>query len=163
MPSTDQLSSVESDRIGRPSPIVVLDTNVVMDWLVFEDPGAMAWVAAIQQRSVRWLAVESMRDELAHVLSRGIGASRQPDMTVVWEAWAAHCEFVLPANLCGPASRIRCTDPDDQKFVDLALGCGARWLVSRDRAVLKLTKRTRPLGLAILTPEQWVKELSQPD
>jgi hypothetical protein len=29
--------------------------------------------------------------------------------------------------------------------------------------VLKLAKRTRPLGLAILTPEQWVKELGQPD
>jgi len=55
---------------------------------------------------------------------------------------------------------MRCNDPDDQKFVDLALAYGARWLLSRDRAVLKLAKRCRTLGLQVLTPEQWLDSIS---
>jgi predicted nucleic acid-binding protein len=51
--------------------------------------------------------------------------------------------------------RLRCTDPDDQMFVDLALEAGARWLVSRDRAVLRLARPALPLGLAIVAPERW--------
>ena len=57
--------------------------------------------------------------------------------------------------LAGAATRLRCTDADDQKFIDLALGYGARWLLSRDRAVLKLARRAQPLGLAVMTPDAW--------
>jgi predicted nucleic acid-binding protein len=55
---------------------------------------------------------------------------------------------------------MRCTDTDDQKFIDLALAHGARWLLSRDRAVLKLGRRTRVLGLEVLTPEIWLGAFS---
>ena len=163
MASTDRRTSVEFDWNGHsPVPGVVLDTNVVMDWLVFRNPGSTAWIAAIEHRSVRWLASDAMRDELAHVLARGIGIAKQADLGAVWTAWAVHCTITPPPSLTGAATRIRCADPDDQKFVDLALGCGTRWLVSRDRAVLRLAKRTRALGLDILTPEQWIEELGRP-
>lgn len=163
MPFVDQSAVVESDRFdGAGAPGVVLDTNVVMDWLVFADPASASWTQAIYTKSVRWLASEPMREELAHVLARGVASSRRPDLRAIWEAWASHCEVVSAPSLTGEATRMRCTDPDDQKFVDLALGCSARWLVSRDRAVLKLARRTSGLGLAIVTPEQWVKALNGP-
>jgi len=63
--------------------------------------------------------------------------------------------------LSGAALRLRCTDRDDQMFIDLALACGARWLLSRDRAVLKLGKRARLLGLDILTPAVWAEQLDE--
>jgi predicted nucleic acid-binding protein len=50
---------------------------------------------------------------------------------------------------------LRCTDPDDQMFVDLAHAAGARWLVSRDRAVLRLARRAAAFGIAITAPEGW--------
>jgi predicted nucleic acid-binding protein len=53
-----------------------------------------------------------------------------------------------------PAS-LRCRDGDDQKFLDLAHFAGARWLISRDRALLDLAKRARHLGFEILTPALW--------
>ena len=56
----------------------------------------------------------------------------------------------------GDTTLPRCDDPDDQKFIELAAACGAKWLVSRDLAVLALRKRTAQAGLFwILTPEQW--------
>ena len=46
----------------------------------------------------------------------------------------------------------RCKDPDDQKFLELALRCGADFLVSKDNALLRLKGRTR-LPYAIVTPQ----------
>jgi predicted nucleic acid-binding protein len=50
---------------------------------------------------------------------------------------------------------LHCADPDDQMFVDLAHAAGARWLVSRDRAVLRLARRAAAFGIAIAAPEGW--------
>ena len=52
-----------------------------------------------------------------------------------------------------PLGSCRCTDPDDQKFIDLALHCGAQWLLSHDRAVLKVADQARRRGLLILPAE----------
>ncbi|WP_280153839.1 PIN domain-containing protein [Piscinibacter sp. XHJ-5] len=142
------------------APGVVLDTNAVLAWLVFRDPLCAAWARRFESGSVRWLASAPMRDELAHVLARGIAGARQPDVRALWQAWEGHVTLVEPVALSGTATRIRCTDPDDQKFVDLALAHRSRWLVSRDKAVLKLARRVRPLGLDVLTPDAWASSFS---
>jgi predicted nucleic acid-binding protein len=50
----------------------------------------------------------------------------------------------------------RCGDPDDQKFLELALASGARWLLSKDNELLKLDRRTRSAGLfSIRLPQLW--------
>ncbi|MNV98231.1 hypothetical protein D3C71_1934650 [compost metagenome] len=50
----------------------------------------------------------------------------------------------------------RCADPDDQKFLRLAYTSGARWLLSRDDALLVLARRTRREGwFEILAPDAW--------
>jgi predicted nucleic acid-binding protein len=138
-----------------PSVAVVLDTNVVLDWLVFGNPACNPLAQGLADRSVRWIATLAMRDELAHVLSRGVAAAWKPDPDEIWSAWNTHA-MEVPADVpAGAASRLRCTDADDQKFIDLALAHGARWLLSRDRAVLKLARRARAFDLAIVTPEVW--------
>ncbi|WP_310384090.1 putative toxin-antitoxin system toxin component, PIN family, partial [Roseateles sp.] len=57
-----------------------------------------------------------------------------------------------------PAIRLVCRDKDDQMFIDLALAEQAGFLISKDRAVLALAKRARRVGLAIMTPEAWIKQ-----
>jgi uncharacterized protein len=138
------------------APAVVLDTNAVLDWLVFRHPSCVHWADRLESRSVRWLTSTAMRDELRHVLARGVAVAWTPDPRALWATWDRHATAVEPLPLAGPATRMRCTDPDDQKFIDLALAHGARWLVSRDKAVLKLGRRVRPLGLQVVTPEDWV-------
>jgi predicted nucleic acid-binding protein len=134
---------------------VVIDTNVVLDWLVFRNPGCAPFVQALLAGRLRWLATSAMREELAHVLARGVAAAWNPDHGAVWAAWNEHAMEVPPIAPGGALSRLRCTDADDQKFIDLALGHPARWLLSRDRAVLKLARRSRAHGLDIVTPERW--------
>jgi len=52
----------------------------------------------------------------------------------------------------------RCSDPDDQKFIDLAGAVRAQGLVSKDRAVLKLRRRCAPL-FQVMTPAEAVRWL----
>jgi len=135
---------------------VVLDTNVVFDWLLFDHPDGQALDAALGRGELRWIATAAMRDEFTHVLARGALDRWQPDLVALGARWDRHCtELPTPASL-GPASGFRCTDPDDQKFVDLAAHHRGCLLLSRDRAVLKLARRLRQVGVSVVTPTAWV-------
>jgi predicted nucleic acid-binding protein len=133
---------------------IVLDSNVVLDWFAFGDPSVRAVAAAVTAGRVRWISTQAMHDELEHVLTRTqrpFNLGRWADVQAGWRRWAVAAE-VPPARLVVP---LRCSDPDDQKFIDLALHAGARTLLSRDRAVLKLAGRARRLGLTIQTAATW--------
>ncbi len=133
---------------------IVLDTNVVLDWFVFANPGMHAPADAIGNGQLRWLACAEMRAELAHVLAHAHLGGRTAAVEQVLTSFdALSMRQVLPARL--PLQRLRCSDDSDQMFVDLALGHGARWLLTRDRALLKLARKARPLGLHIVPPEAW--------
>ncbi len=54
-----------------------------------------------------------------------------------------------------------CSDPDDQKFLELALACGAAYLVTKDRALLELARRSdRALPFRIVTPGELERSLA---
>jgi predicted nucleic acid-binding protein len=133
----------------------VLDTNVVLDWLLFKDPAAAAIALAIEQRQVRWIATAAMRSELAEVLRRGLAAERNADPAALIAGWDAHAEMLAEPARLPAASALTCSDASDQKFLDLARAAGARWLLSRDRAVLKAARRAASLGITITVPERW--------
>lgn len=138
-------------------PIVVIDSQAVLDWWYFRDPVCQGWSAARAQGRWQWVASQAMRDELAHVLGRGFapGWSGATEPGAVLQAFDQLVEL-RPAPTLSLAQPLRCSDPDDQKFVDLAIGSGARWLVSRDRAVLKLAGRALSRhGLQIVRPVDW--------
>ncbi|MCE4558262.1 putative toxin-antitoxin system toxin component, PIN family [Pelomonas cellulosilytica] len=136
-------------------PGIVVDTQVVMDWLVFNDPRVQALGVALRAGAVRWWVAPAMRDEIRHVLGRGVAARYAPDIALVEAHFDAHAEAVEQAT---PSPRLVCRDPDDQKFIDLALARGAHWLVSRDKALLTLARRAAPRGLRITKPEHWSLE-----
>ena len=141
---------------NEPQPIV-LDTNVVLDVLLFADVRSAPLLAALRGgTSLRWMASPSMRVELAHVLTRPMLQPWQPDSDAVLRAYdqcVQPCD--APPPLPPARSALRCRDPDDQPFIDLALQCKARWLVTRDRDLLNLARPARRHGLAIVVPEAW--------
>lgn len=131
-----------------PLPLVV-DTNCVLDLWLFADPRVAALARWIRAGRARWLATRAMRAELERVL--GYAAivrqlrARQAAAADVLDAFDRWSQPVAPA----PAAQVRCSDGDDQMFVDLAL----RWragLCSRDHAVLALARRLRPAGVDVM-------------
>jgi predicted nucleic acid-binding protein len=136
-----------------PAHLVVLDTNALLDWLVFDHPACADWQARLAGGSLAWIATAAMHDEWQHVLSRGVGAAWQPTPERLEAAWTtlARLRPTDVVSLTVP----RCSDADDQKFIDLAIGAGACWLVTRDRALLKLRRRLLRFGVEALTPEDW--------
>ena len=119
---------------------LVLDTNIVLDLWVFRDAAVAGLGAAIANKEVEWLATGAMRDELAAVLSyEQIGArmdAANVSASVVLERFDAHA-VIVPAPV--PAAH-KCRDPDDQKFVDLAVAHEAT-LLSKDAQVLALRRK----------------------
>ncbi|MGE5199396.1 MAG: putative toxin-antitoxin system toxin component, PIN family [Rhodospirillaceae bacterium] len=139
------------------APAVVLDTNVVLDWLLFRDPHCTGLAALLERRHLRWHATPAMRLELASVLVR-------PAL----QRWLPNCERILSTfdqlahtgdsasdAAAGPVPLMRSRDPDDQKFIDLAVRVRARWLLSRDLALLRLARPAHVAGIEILTPARW--------
>ncbi len=139
---------------AKAGPAVVLDTNAVLDAWLFHNPCIRALTDAIEAGQVRWLACAPMREELDRAARFKSLAAWKPDsehLLTCLDRFAT----LLPTPSPSLLPRLRCADPDDQVFIDLALAANARWLVTHDRALLKLAKRAHPLGLLILPPAQW--------
>jgi len=132
----------------------VLDTNAALDWLVFGAPSMTAVAVAISGGHVRWLACASMRLELEHMLKHPSLARWQHDPAVALQIFDS-CAVHMPEPQLGADVRLRCTDPDDQVFIDLAIATPAHWLLTHDHALLKLAKRARRLGVQVLRPADW--------
>lgn len=132
---------------------LVIDTNVLLDWLVFGNAACALLAQGLADGRLQWFATSAMHDEMAHVLARGLGGRWSADEAAWHAAWERHAQVVAPP--LAPLHVPRCSDRDDQKFIDLAVGAGARWLLSRDRALLKLARRLRAYGVSVLTPEAW--------
>ena len=139
----------------------VLDTQAVLDWLVFKDADCAALAADFDRGNLRWVATPAMLGELDHVLDRGVASAWRPDRGAIRRAFERHGTLIeAPAVVARP---LRCTDPDDQMFIDLAQAVGARWLVSRDRALLALRRRAAARGIGVLRPADWPLRPGRPD
>lgn len=156
--ATQCLSSMSrTDGDPLTVPVAVLDTNVVLDWLVFQDTRVAALTSALTAGTLRAIATPAMRAELGHMLVSRQTQRWAPDATAalnLYDRWVR----MLPVNDSqglSPARRPRCTDVDDQVFVDLALAQGARWLLTHDRALLRMARRLQPYGVTVLTPMSW--------
>lgn len=149
------LEAAPSTQNARAEISVVLDTNVVLDLLLFKDSRVVALRQALTNQALRWVATERMLDELGQVLRRAALSSWGHDSKHLMAEAEQLCQRVPSCAETG--SRVpRCTDPDDQMFIDLAWRWPATLLFSRDRAVLRLARPARPHGLWIGTPERWM-------
>ena len=130
----------------------VIDTNIVLDLWLFEDPATIPLRAALQSGAISHLATASMRDELErgltypHLVKRMAKSSIQAqDILIRFD------EYLLAA---APAAKAACTckDPDDQKFIDLAVAHAVP-LLSKDNAILCMKKRLFQSGV-VLNPSE---------
>ncbi len=143
---TETFASAATRADTAQRPLWVLDTNIVLDVFLFANPAAQPLREALAQAHVRWISTEPMREELARVLGYPHIAKRMDfyqrsfeDLLRDYDTHSHQVEVAARAPL-------RCKDPDDQRFIDLALAHKAG-LLSKDHAVLCMAKRLRALGV----------------
>ena len=125
---------------------IVLDTNIVLDVFVFNDPAAEPLRQALARQELNWLATQPMREELARVLAYPKIARRlafhKLSADDVLTKFDQHARLVEVA----PKASVTCTDVDDQKFIDLAVQHQAL-LLSKDRDIISMKKRLLAQGI----------------
>jgi putative PIN family toxin of toxin-antitoxin system len=128
---------------------VVLDTNVVLSALLFEE-GHMAWLRhAWQEGRCLPLGSSATIRELARVLRYPKFELDENDRMELLGDYLPFVEL-LPEPPRAPAP-LTCRDPDDQKFLDLAAAASADFLVTGDGDLLALAPLA-PFG--ILRPSE---------
>jgi len=125
---------------------LVLDTNIVLDLLVFGDPQVQPVSEGLAAGELHWLATAPMREELARVLrypklAQRVAFHRGSEHAVLAD-FDRHARVVEPP----PKATVTCGDPDDQKFIDLAVAHRCT-LLSKDREVLRMRKRLERLAV----------------
>ncbi|MBN3788618.1 putative toxin-antitoxin system toxin component, PIN family [Burkholderia sp. Ac-20353] len=137
---------------------VVLDSNVWIDILVFDDPATRPIRAALERGTLVAMIDGRCRTELEHVLDYPQFQARAVDKAAALATVARLTRDVEPPPVDADAPPLpKCKDRDDQKFLELARAVQADWLVSKDRALLKLAKRTaRDFGFRIAQPAPFV-------
>ncbi len=144
---------------------VALDTNVWLDWLVFDDPLIQPLKAAVAAGRADIVIDDPCEDELIRVLAYPV--RKVVPEAAVQTARLAECRRltagfrIQDAGFSDPdparAPLPVCSDPDDQKFLELARNAGVDCLVTKDRALLVLARHKRlPPPFRILTPVQLV-------
>jgi putative PIN family toxin of toxin-antitoxin system len=125
---------------------LVLDTNIVLDLLVFADVHAQPLSARLAAGELDWISTAVMREELARVLAYPKLAERVAFHR--GEAARVLDDFDRQARLVdiAPKASVTCGDPDDQKFIDLAVAHRCA-LLSKDREVLRMRKRLASLDV----------------
>ena len=133
---------------------VVLDTNVLLDLLVFRDPASLHLASTAFSPAWHWIGSAATREELERVLRYlPIAARLQPlgnSHNEVLEQYDARVRQVEPAPRCAAI----CKDKDDQKFIDLAVAHSAV-LLSKDKAVLALQRKLKTLGVCAMRAEEF--------
>lgn len=139
------------------TPLVILDTNIVLDLFLFQDPRTAALRQALASGQLHWQATAHMRNELervltyAHIAAKLAFYERTPeDILAAFDQFAQIVE--APAN----KAPYTCKDADDQVFIDLACYLASQvreelresssasqgvQLISKDKAVLSMRKR----------------------
>lgn len=147
---------------------LVLDTNAVLDWLLFRDKGFGPISAVIESGAARVFASEACLEELRRVLRYpefGLEESRQAELLQRYRQCVCVVDVVenpMPADDADSSTLIpRCKDPDDQKFLELAARQAAV-LVTRDKLLLQLSRRAEKGGrFRILRPDLLVQRYLQ--
>ena len=125
--------------------ILILDTNVWLDWLLFGDPSVTALKAAVKDGRAEIFIDAACEAELVRVLAydlgkHSIGAEKQA-------ACIAECRRIAQKTIQDSdlvPDLPRCPDPKDQMFLEAAAAAKADYLVTKDRHLLDMARRRLP-------------------
>ena len=131
---------------------LVLDTNIWLDWLVFKDSSLLYLKKSVAEGKAVIVIDAACEAELERVLAYDL--ARHTLDAAGQAAALAECRRIakrIDAQLTEAERKLlpRCVDPDDQKFLELALAAQAAFLISKDHKLLELARRTRQFRILV--------------
>jgi len=127
---------------------VVLDTNVFISGIFFSGPPYEV-LEAWQDNRIRIVASPAILEEYQRVAETLSAKYSGIDIGKIIDLVIAHAELVLPERL----KESVCEDPHDDKFLECAVSGKAKFIISGDKHLLRVSGYQ---GIKILTPRQFM-------
>lgn len=128
----------------------IVDTNVLMSGIFWSGTPSKI-LDAWQQKKLKMIISPDILEEytrVGHILAKkylGI------DIVPIIELVTIHSELFVPVSLPKPVSR----DPDDDKFIALAIAANCKIIVSGDKDLLDIDHYD---GVVVIKPGDFVKQ-----
>ena len=145
----------------------VLDTNVVLDWLLFDHVSVHPLRDRIRDGRIVVVTYPGAANELRRVLGYRqfeLDEVRQAELIARYYAQTRSVsddERARIERMELPKGFPQCRDPDDNHFLALTYHAKADALVTKDKRVLKCRRRALPFGFDILTVPQAIAASEQ--
>lgn len=134
---------------SRGNPLVVLDTNVLLDLWYWDDKVSRFIREALLADRFWAVRSDDTVDELADVLRRrhfNLSVADQCEILRLWHTAS------VGVRLADGTPDAFCRDRDDVKFLTLAQALRADFLITKDKKVLKAGRKLRRFGVTTITP-----------
>jgi len=135
---------------------LVLDTNIWLDWLVFNDSSLLYLKKEVSEGRAEIFIDAACEAELERVLAYPLGKhsiDAAAQAACLAESRRIARRIDAAASEADRKQLPLCRDPDDQKLLELALASCAQYLVTKDHALLELARRVLPFR--IVTPRKF--------
>ena len=139
-------------------PRLVLDTNVILDLLVFKDPSAEPIRLLLDAKLVDAVRSEASILELVDVIQRPTFKLSREEQEIILQAWESSTRLLENAAI--ESAPFTCRDLDDQVFINMAYSLRPALLLSKDLRVLELQAIAKRHGVEISQDYERVRHFS---
>jgi putative PIN family toxin of toxin-antitoxin system len=119
-------------------PKVVLDTNILLDLFYFKDQSVEGLLNGLVAHKITAYTCADIWAELEEVLARKPFNQTWEQIKAIRDLNSSLFEWLTPVV---KRSGIKCSDPDDQIFIELAVTVAPCYLITKDKDLLRLSKR----------------------
>ena len=139
-------------------PHLVLDTNVILDLLVFKDPSTEPIRLLLDTKQVDAVRTSASMAELIDVIGRPAFKLSREDQETIVQAWESSSRLLESTAI--ESAPFTCRDPDDQVFINMAYSLRPALLLSKDLRVLELQAIAQRHGVDISQDYERVRYFS---
>ncbi len=139
-------------------PRLVLDTNVILDLLVFKDSSTEPIRLLLDANQVDAVRSEASMLELVDVVQRPSFKLSEEQQQAILKNWESSSRLLENAAI-EPAP-FTCRDTDDQVFINMAYSIRPALLLSKDLRVLELRRTAMRYGIEITQDYERVQYFS---
>jgi predicted nucleic acid-binding protein len=132
--------------------IFILDTNILLDILVFDEQKAHPLREALDSQYIDAVATQRTIDEFADVISRAQFGLNEQSQSEILKQWLSWCRVMADESI--ENAPWKCKDRDDQIFINLSYTLRPSILLSKDKQVLKIAKRAIKENIVITSDHE---------